>query len=205
MIVFGGLIVFGFLYYLYTQYSSFALAPVLIIDQPQDKVEITEDFLVAQGQTDKDAQLYINGQQVQLSDDGSFSVRIDGLQDGLNTLTFVAKNDFDKQREEQRSVFVNVPSPTTEVVEKPKDAETSKGVNVSVEIGPNASWLQVYTDDTLAFEGVLLSGAMQTFEAKEKIKLSTGNAGSTSVTVNGKSQGSLGNEGEIVEREYAVE
>ena len=82
---------------------------------------------------------------------------------------------------------------------KPKVYE---GVEVGVQIGPNATWIRAEADGGEVFEGLVAAGVNKTFQAEEKVLLRTGNAGSTKVFVNGVKQESLGKEGEVAEREY---
>ena len=87
------------------------------------------------------------------------------------------------------------PSPTPSV-------QPINPVEVKVVVGPSSAWLEVSSDGTAAFSGVLLPGASQTFTAKTKIHLKTGNGGSTRIFLHGVDQGLLGAESEVVERDY---
>ena len=71
---------------------------------------------------------------------------------------------------------------------------------VSVEGAP--SWLQVLSDGEVALEEVAQPGFTQTFEADEEITIYTGNAGAVSVEINGQDVGTLGENGEVLTRDF---
>lgn len=71
---------------------------------------------------------------------------------------------------------------------------------VKVEGAP--SWLQILSDGEVALEQVAEPGFSQTFEAKEKITIYTGNAGAVSVEINGQDVGTLGENGEVLTRDF---
>jgi len=71
---------------------------------------------------------------------------------------------------------------------------------VSVEGAP--SWLQIQSDGEVALEEVAQPGFSQTFEADEQITIYTGNAGTVSVEINGQDVGTLGENGEVLTRDF---
>jgi cytoskeletal protein RodZ len=59
-------------------------------------------------------------------------------------------------------------------------------------------WLQVEADGKVVFSGILNQGDRRAWSAQQKLMIWAGNAGSVSVTYNGKSVGVLGRPGEVV-------
>ncbi|MGI8914133.1 MAG: helix-turn-helix domain-containing protein [Chloroflexota bacterium] len=66
------------------------------------------------------------------------------------------------------------------------------------------SWLRVTVDGQVAFEGTLLPGTTRTWDGVKFITVRFGNAGGVNVTFNGKSEGVVGQPGQVVERTYRV-
>lgn len=196
---------FGYVIY---QYRSFAGAPILIIDQPQTDLTVSDPLLNVVGRTDPDAIVSLNGQEITTGERGTFSAHIT-LAEGVNTLNFVAENKLGKTNKVTRTIVVR-----PEAVAEPEIAGTSaeateaakprvyKDLEVEIRVGPNATWIRAKADGSEVFEGLVAAGVTKVFEAQEKILLRTGNAGSTKVLVNGVEQESLGKEGEVIEREY---
>lgn len=194
---------FGYVIY---QYRSFAGAPILIIDQPRTDLTVSDSVLNVVGRTDPDAIVSLNGQEISTGERGTFSAHIT-LAEGVNTLNFIAENKLGRTNKVTRTIVVR---PEARVVAegghvestesaKPKEYE---GLEVEIRVGPNTVWLDVFTDGTSIFTGIVAAGVTKTFTAKEAVFLTTGNAGSTKVFVNGVEQESLGGEGARVEHEF---
>jgi hypothetical protein len=131
--------------------------------------------------------------------DGSFSDRV-MLVNGSNQIKISARNKFGK--ESTKTIIVES---TAEGIDKVTPTEVNKnkidGVEISIEAGQQAIYINVKSDGLEVFKGTMLPGSKQLFKAKDSIKLSTGNAGNTSVTltnslVANKNIGTLGPEGE---------
>lgn len=189
--------------YLFIQYRSFTGAPLLEISEPKNNLKTSAAEVLVIGRTYADATLKINGQDVQLSPGGTFSVAV-ALVEGENPLVVTSANSFGKLSTEKRVVIVEIPQianvspPVSTSSAQPK----ANMVTLTLKIGPQSSWVHVETDGNLSFEGVLVAGSSKTFEAKEVIKLITGNAGSTRASVNGGGEELLGTPGQRVEKEY---
>lgn len=197
---------FGYIIY---QYRSFAGAPILIIDQPQTDLTVSDPLLNVVGRTDPDAAVFLNGQEISTGERGTFSAHIT-LAEGVNTLNFIAKNKLGKDNKVTRTVVVRPEAPSvagTTSTESTSSAKTKvyEGLEVELRIGPNASWIGIEADGSEVFEGVIAAGVTKKFGAREKIFLKSGNAGSTKVFVNGEEQEPLGGEGEVAEREFPLD
>lgn len=205
--------------YAYQQYVSVALTPQLQVNSPQNQSKTAADQITATGHTDPDANLSLNGQQLQLDPDGNFSTTV-GLASGSNVLTFKAVNKLGKTASIQRTIVSThtvaqvIPTPTVLAATssatssaKPNNANTPAPVtqlSLSLLIGPSPAWLEISVDGQVTFTGVLLPGATKTFTANTRIHLKTGNAGSTRVILSGKDQGTLGPDNRVAERDYTL-
>lgn len=76
------------------------------------------------------------------------------------------------------------------------------GVNVVLNVKSDRSWINVIVDGNQVFQGEIKAGESKSFEGKEKILVTLGNAGAVEVLENGKSMGFLGAAGEVVEHEF---
>lgn len=91
-----GLLLFLFFAYLIFAYFRYAGSPMLEINAPKNNLVVREDQVDVTGRTDPDATLIINNEPVNLSESGSFDVKIT-LQPGLNTIILTATNKFHRQ------------------------------------------------------------------------------------------------------------
>ena len=80
--------------------------------------------------------------------------------------------------------------------------ETPSTLQVAVRVEDSASWLQVLSDGEVAYEGLGEPGYTETFKADREVSISTGNAGSVGVEVNGQDAGLLGKPGEVLTRAF---
>lgn len=108
--VFAGLgillVLSGGFWYLYREYTAFVSAPYLVVLEPSTGAVIDGSSVVVRGKTDSEATLTINQQPVVVNGEGEFSELI-RLQPGVNTLTLLSKNKFDKEQAETITVQVN--------------------------------------------------------------------------------------------------
>ncbi|MCL5411129.1 MAG: DUF4115 domain-containing protein [Patescibacteria group bacterium] len=199
----------GVSYYLYQQYNLFTAAPNLAVDEPTENFRTVNSAVSVVGYTYPEAVLKINGQPVQLSPGGNFVVSVD-LPVGTNILTITSENKFGKISTVKRVVMVEqsplavsptATSPASLVVPATASAQPDH-LTVVLSIGPNSSWVSVTVDGENKYEGVLVNGVSKTFTGKERIKIKTGNAGSTKIAINGKDQVVMGKENEVLEKEY---
>jgi cytoskeleton protein RodZ len=93
------------------------------------------------------------------------------------------------------------PTPTTSPIRPTETAVTTAiavhGVRIDAETSGRV-WVQVETDGTVAFAGIINAGEKRTWSASNKLLLWSGNAGNVSVTFNGKPLGPLGAPGEVM-------
>ena len=184
--------------YVSWQFSQLSAPPIIRLAN-QDKSSTSASFVILSGEVDSGSDVFINDSPILSAPDGSFSDRV-MLVNGNNQIKISARNKFGK--ESSKTIIVES---TSEGIDKVVSTDVSKnkieGVEISIEAGKQAIYINVKTDGLEVFKGTMLPGSKQLFKGKESIKLSTGNAGSTSVImtnslVAAKNIGTLGPEGE---------
>jgi cytoskeletal protein RodZ len=75
---------------------------------------------------------------------------------------------------------------------------------LGIEIVGSRSWVLVTADGQRVFAGILEPGAADSWTARERISLRSGNAGAVRVTLNGEDLGLFGGVGEVVEVEWTA-
>ena len=63
-----------------------------------------------------------------------------------------------------------------------------------------ASWVQILTDDTKVFEGILQPNTTRSWSGQRRIAIRAGNGGGVEVIVNGISRGLMGADGQVVDQ-----
>ena len=185
------------LFFLYREANSFANAPSLVILSPNNNSEVDGNEVYVKGVTEKDAALFINGQPILVGDDGRFGENLT-LQSGLNNISVKSVNKFKKEVSKNIVVKSNQPDAVPAAPTDPnatasdtQDVSQAQGVQIDLRVDPGPVWLSVETDGTLAFNGTMLSGAVQTFKAQEKIVISSGKGNATFIKLNGQDMGTL--------------
>ncbi len=181
------LFVLGLGFYLWYQFSAFASAPELTVSSPSEGARFSTNIINITGKTNPGIDLLINGQEIDLAEDGSFKTRLT-LQEGVNSVEFLAKNKVGKQTVIQRNVMVTLPKVATK-------SKTNKSFNVEVivTIQNGATWLSVEEDDNPAYDGTMLPGSALTFRGKNSVTITSGKGMNTLIKVNGKDWGVLEN------------
>lgn len=195
------LVLFIVVSYLLTQVSVFAAPPNLEVTSPTANETVTEESVTVEGKTDPGAVLAINGQPIPTDTDGSFKEEV-RLLAGTNSLRVTARNKNGRERTESRSVIVQVAGATPAPGASPT---LPPGFLFIVRIGPNSAYVTVNVDGKNTFQGLLTANTSQTFTANDRVLLTTSNAGSTRVFINGKDLGAVGSEGQVRRgKEYKV-
>jgi cytoskeletal protein RodZ len=83
----------------------------------------------------------------------------------------------------------------------PADSAT-EAVRATVRVVDNPSYLSIRTDGTPVYERYTQPGFSQTYEARDAIGITAGNAGAVRVEVNDQNVGALGNYGEVTTRTF---
>jgi cytoskeletal protein RodZ len=96
------------------------------------------------------------------------------------------------------------PSPTQTASPSPTTTPTPAGLELRIEIVGSPAWLRIEVDDAEVFVGTLEPGATRRWVANERIVMRCGEAGAARVTLDGQMLGFLGEQGEVVEREWTA-
>lgn len=190
-------LVFG---YLVWQFTALAAAPRLSLSSPEPDQSLTGSFVDVAGSATPGADVSVNDSPLLTDTNGGFSEKV-ALKDGVNAIRVTAKSKLGKSTTVTRNVLAKLPqasSATTLFPTAPFD-----GVAIQVTVTATTS-IVVVADDKILFRGTVLAGKTLTFGGPgvADIKLTTGNAGATSVTVSnsvaaGKKIDRLGGAGEI--------
>lgn len=188
------LLILGGVFYLYNEVGSFASSPRLVILNPQSGSEIPGNSTFIEGVTDKDSEVFINGQPILVNDEGKFRENVT-LQPGVNAINVKSVNKLEKESAETVTVSSNYKpeeedSPSQEA-DQNREISDQQELQVELRVDPGPVWLSVEADDNLVFSGTMLTGAVQSFKAHDKIVVNSGRANATFVKLNGKDIGSL--------------
>lgn len=198
-IIVGGAIagIFAVVFFIAWQIKILTAPPALTLLNPPENMTTNDDYVLVEGRTDKESDLFINDVLIGTNDTGSFKERVN-LQNGLNVLKVKAKNKMNRETILERTVMAKLPENPT-VFDR-----ATYPVELKIVIGPNTAWLQLVRDgEKLNISGIMLPGSTHTFYAKSDIVVTTNNGGSTKVFLNGKDLGPMGKEGEEVkDRKY---
>lgn len=189
---FGGGIFFIFATVLYIIYQIISInkTPLLVVSEPADRQVISSSVVVVKGMTDPGVKLFINDQSVFVNSSGNFEAQI-GLSNGPKDLKFIARNKFDKSSEKTITIIGSIDgATTTQAIEKPIELQLSFSGAVTISYSSDSGMAQ--TKD-------FLSGQSLVIQAKDKILMSTTDAGSTKAIFNGENFGLLGKSGERLE------
>ena len=174
-------------FYLYREFRSFAGVPRLVILSPSDGMVTEANEITVEGKTDKGARVSINNQPVFVGSGGEFSDKLI-LQPGLNTLTIVAINRFDKEKSETLSVEARYTPTSAAGTEEVGGAARQETFDLDVSVRDAPTKITLESDGVVMFSGILKPGESQKVSAKEKIKVTSENAARTFVRFNGKGE-----------------
>lgn len=195
----AGLVVAGgVLAYLLWQFSALAAAPVLSIDSPTADSTIRGTVVNVAGRTTPGADVSINDSPVLTDIDGNFSEKV-ALQEGVNAIRVVAKSKLGKSTMQTRNVLAHLPKVDAEAAQVPD--KPFDGIAVAVTVKETTAMV-VLVDGKEAWRGTFVAGTSRRFDGKDKVTITTGNAGVTSVTITNKTVANkvlspLGRVGEI--------
>lgn len=206
------LVVFSILavvFYIGWQFRVFSAPPKLQISSPADNTALDTDYTFIVGKTDPGAKLFINDSSVATDPEGNFKERI-SLSEGTNVLKIVASSEMDKKTEVNLTLLVKTKEPvaTLSPSATPTPSPTAiRGLELKVEVGPNAAWLNVLVDGKEDFQGTVVAGVAKIFKAKESIKITSGNPTSTHLylsneKVANKDLGLMNRTGEVETKEF---
>ncbi len=84
-------------------------------------------------------------------------------------------------------------------------ARTDQGpLQANIKVVGAVSWIEVSADGIISYSHLTQPGFSQTFEAKRRVVVFTGNAGAVRVSLNGQDLGALGQDGQVLKKVYTV-
>ena len=104
-----------------------------------------------------------------------------------------------KQPQTKVTTQAKKPAEPAQPAPAPKQEKTYTDVEVSAKC-----WVSVKADGKTIFEGTIQKGESKQWKADKELKLTAGNAAAVDLTFNGETKGKLGDEGEVVEKTYAL-
>ncbi len=176
------LLVGGAFFYIYQEFKSFAATPRLVIMEPQSGTTIMANEVVLKGETDKGASVVINNQSVFVGSNGEFSEKL-LLQPGINTVTVVATNRFDKEKSAVLSLEARYSVAET-AAEKISTPEVQDSFRVTLSAHALPVDISVMADGVVIFNGTLSAQEQKVYVAKERISVSSNHGESTFVRFN---------------------
>lgn len=186
------LVALGVVGYLAYQVHAVNVPPEITITQPKNNDVFTTPSVLLAGKTDPGSKLTVNGQDIFVNADGSFQ-QVISVSAGQGTLTFDAHSAFGKDSQKQITIIDNYQAPQSSTT-----PQAPAGVTLTVAVSPNTALISVQIDNQPAVQETFVAGSSKTYTAQQKIVLSTSDAGSTSVTLDGKDLGKLGKDGEAL-------
>lgn len=91
------LAVLAIFFYLAFQINGFAAAPELVISNPSNNSIIDSESVELRGNTNQQADVYVNEQKIQVSEDGSFAIDFQ-LIPGINVIQVKSRNKAQKEK-----------------------------------------------------------------------------------------------------------
>jgi len=186
-----GLLIFSGFYYLYREANLFVSTARLVILEPNDNMETSENKTIVKGVTDRDSQIYINEKAVLVDADGNFSEDI-GLREGTNTIVIKSVNKFEK--ESTKVVSIKSTYQNSAIPESSNDKSTEErnldgpAMKMELSVGPEPTWISVEADGALMYSGILNPNTPQMFEAKDNMIISSDKGNNTHLKINGKEE-----------------
>lgn len=182
--------------YIWYQFSALANPPKLEVNNPSEDIQTKEEVVTIEGKAQQGASVYINNQLITTDENGFFKTLV-SLQNGLNILRFVARNEIGKETIIERKILATLKEIVKETEEEKPFPPTESQQTLILKFGPNSVWISIKIDGEEEFQGLMLPGTQKTFKAQQEIILTVGNAGSTEAILNDKNLGKLGKEGEV--------
>ncbi len=178
-VILGLMFVILTLGYIIWQLWSINRTPVLKVNEPQNNAVIPGSVVNVSGQTDPGADVSVNGQNIFVDGKGGFQTQA-ALSPGPEEITITASNRFGKSV----SRAINITGAGSV-------ASTAGPLQLSLSFTGAATI--IFTIDNQPSQTVNFSaGDNKTFSAKQKILISTSDAGATKVSLNGQNLGVMG-------------
>jgi cytoskeletal protein RodZ len=189
----------GFFSYLYFEFRSFVSDPRLVILEPVDGSSVSVTELLVSGETDRRAQIRINGEETIVGEDGRFSEQVT-LTPGLNTISVSSVNRFGKERTKIVSVDADIPeTPAMPIL--PENPSLPKKIQISVRVAETVA-VTAKADGATIFSGRLERNEMRIFDVQEEIVVSSANGPAVFVRIGSGPEESLSSDPGPAERTF---
>jgi cytoskeletal protein RodZ len=186
------ILIVGVFGYLYQEFTRFAAEPELVILEPITGFVSETSEVVLRGKTERGARVSVNGEASFVGNEGEFSEKLT-LQPGVNTVTVVAINRFDKSKTETLTLearFEQQVAPTSEELQE--RARDDENFSLELRVAKDATNITIVADGVVVQNGPLDRDTIKKIEAKNEIKITTSNAKETFVKNEDGQEESLG-------------
>lgn len=178
---------FGFLL---SQFYRLQQAPTLTLVQPTEPITTVDTpSFELKGLTEENVLVSVNGSQLQLRDDSTFSL-LAQLKEGDNSFTFEAwKKNVEGKHATKIVTIIYAPKGKVAITPTGVLGTTQSGegkeILVSLRLS-NQAWIQVIADNTQKAVGIKDKGYKLDFNAKKMIEITTGKPNDSLVSLDGK-------------------
>jgi cytoskeletal protein RodZ len=169
--------------YLNMQFYRFQKPPELQIISPENNATVDTDSVKIEGIVDQSSTLFINNDEVEVKDNGSFEKEVE-LEEGENTISLEAISTTNSQQKTVETLKIEYRKP--EDVKGEETEEVPSTFQTYLEILGEETWVQFVVDDTQKYAQVLAPGKTETFEMTKNVEVVTGKPQSTKLYINGK-------------------
>lgn len=182
------LVIFGFFFYLYSEFSAFVSVPRLIVLEPMDGASVSAGEIRVKGETDVRAKVMINDGEVVVNEQGIFEEAL-RLQSGANTIVVSATNRFGKTRQ----IKVMVEGDFGQSKESSQDVLEPERPTFGLFVRADGKdiLVSVRADGSVIFSGSLKAGEERRFDGKESLSVSSNNGLATRVRLEDQSESAL--------------
>lgn len=188
VIFFVGL--FGFLL---NQFYKLQQPPIMKIAQPVEAITTVDSpSYEIKGLIEENSLVSVNGSQIQLHEDGTFSITVE-LKEGDNTYTFNGwKKNIEGKHASQIVTLIykakgkpTITPAATSSNPGTTPIATGKTLAVSLQLSEQA-WIQVIADSTQKTVGIKDKGYQLSFNANKMIEITTGKPATSTIKLNDK-------------------
>ncbi|MFH1281867.1 MAG: helix-turn-helix domain-containing protein [Candidatus Omnitrophota bacterium] len=114
---------------------------------------------------------------------------------GISLIKLVSSRPKNQIEKAKKLMPVSVPAPKAEARQAKINKDLASGFTLGV-FARGKSWISVKVDGKVVFHGALARGRSETWQAKEKVELSLGDAGAVELQVNDQRFANLGRHGQ---------
>lgn len=169
------LVVVGVFVYLYQEFYRFAAEPRLLITEPESGASVEASEITVRGETDRGAQVTINGEAVFVNPDGHFSDTLT-LKPGVNPIVVRSLNRFDREKTETLQVearFTAEAQPDSATLREELSAPKPVSLDIRASV---AGSVTITADGKEVFRGRMERDEVRHVDAEGEVRVSAGSA-----------------------------